>query len=124
MLLAVKSARRSDMSQRSSKYGKLVRDGIPAIIRKNGEEPITTVLSSRELKWALFEKLIEEAVEVRKATSHKKLVEELADVEEVLSEICKFHRISTKEVFTAQVKARKERGGFKGAIFLEGVRKK
>lgn len=41
-------------------YNKLVRDNIPNIISKNGETPITRVLSDVEYKEELERKLYEE----------------------------------------------------------------
>ena len=43
-------------------YHKLVRDNIPAIIRQQGETPITRTLDSREYARCLEEKLREEVV--------------------------------------------------------------
>ena len=108
----------------SKKYGKLVRDRIPAQICKNGGRPTTRILSLREFKLALFEKLVEEAAEVRIAVYHKDIIAELADVAEVFLEIKKFNRITSQQIQQARRKARKERGGFTKRIFLEGVQEK
>ena len=60
-------------------YNKLVRDKIPDIIRSNGEEPITRVLSEEEYKIELEKKLQEELNETLQATGSDR-IEELADM--------------------------------------------
>ena len=45
-------------------YRKLVRDNIPDIIKKNGEEPIIMELSDNDYKLELEKKLFEECNEV------------------------------------------------------------
>lgn len=59
--------------------GKLVRDGVPEIIRNNGDNPITRVLSAEEYEQALSRKLIEEAEDYLSSGS----IEELADILQV-----------------------------------------
>lgn len=48
-------------------YNKLVRDNIPEIIRRNGEEPVCHVLSEEEYWDALLKKDEEELIEVKEA---------------------------------------------------------
>ena len=40
-------------------YNKLVRDNIPNIIKNNGEDPITRILTNEEYKQELEKKLYE-----------------------------------------------------------------
>lgn len=101
---------------------KLVRDRIPEIIEKNGERAIVRILGVRAHKVELKKKLCEEAYEVSEAKNKKELVEELADVEEVLSSLRTFHGISKQEVVRCAQKKRKACGGFKKGIFLENVK--
>lgn len=66
--------------------GKLVRDLIPEIIRKSGRHAEVRYLSGAELVGALVAKLCEEAQGVRQAVDDRDLlVEELADLTEVIS---------------------------------------
>ena len=63
--------------------GKLVRDRVPEIMRADGREPDTPELDEQEYLRSLFDKLSEEAGELRDADPEHRL-EEAADVYEVL----------------------------------------
>ena len=61
-------------------YNKLVRDGIPEIIKSNGGQPFCHELSDREFEEALNDKLFEELKEVCEATGRER-IEETIDPE-------------------------------------------
>ena len=101
-------------------YNKLVRDKIPDVIKANGENPITRVLSFEEYKAELERKLGEEYMEVVEAAGRDRL-EELADVYEILKALAVLENSSIEEVQKiADAKAQK-RGAFKDRIYLEEV---
>lgn len=100
-------------------FNKLVRDNIPDIINNKGEQAITRILPEEEYKKELFKKLEEEGKEVINATSKKELIEELADLNEVLNFIMLANGISTSEVETIREQKKIKRGGFEKRIFLE-----
>lgn len=99
--------------------GKLVRDRIPEIIRRKGEMLQVRKLTLSEFKQALKVKLCEEAEEARVARKRSDLVEELADVIEVLAAIGKVYDISKGDLALARRKKLKERGGFANRLFLK-----
>lgn len=101
-------------------YNKLVRDGIPEIIKENGGEPVCHVLSDREFEEALNNKLFEEAKEVVEATGRER-IEELADIYELIRTIAELHDSSMENVARLANKKKKERGAFEEKIFLERV---
>lgn len=106
------------------RYGKLIRDKIPAIIRANGELPNTRPMDQDEYRRELLYKLIEEAEEVRQAgydPESQGFVKELADVSEVFDAILKEFDVSIETVEATQEQRRRERGGFDDKIFLESV---
>lgn len=99
-------------------FRKLVRDGIPDLIRSRGETPVVKKLSVPAFKKALLEKLAEEVDEVVRAKDREELVLELADVQEVLTALYDVHRIECSEVTIAARKKRKQRGAFSKKLFL------
>lgn len=98
-------------------HNKLIRDGIPEHIKANGGEYEMRALSEKEFEPALRQKLVEEARELQGA-DETELVNEMADVLELLRSVAELHRIDFKLVEEKQVSKRKERGGFKKRLFL------
>src|ERR1700737_4081133 len=98
--------------------GKLVRDKIPELIRRDGREPTVTVLDGAAYRTALREKLLEEATELIAATSPEEVLGELADVLEVIKAIAaeSGHAWSAVEAQTDDKRGR--RGGFSERRFL------
>ena len=104
-------------------YKKLVRDNIPEIIRKNGEEPVTRILSQEEYKIELEKKLLEECKEVLEAQDEKR-IEELADLLEVMIALGKIEGKTFEDIIITCEEKRTKRGSFDKRIYLERVRKK
>jgi predicted house-cleaning noncanonical NTP pyrophosphatase (MazG superfamily) len=98
-------------------HNKLVRDGIPEIIRQSGNCCKVAIMSEAEFSQALREKLLEEAGEAA-AASPEKLVSELADVQEVIDALLALHGIEREAVVQEQKRKRTERGGFAKRIRL------
>lgn len=106
------------------RYGKLVRDKIPAIIRDDGEVPNIRLMNEEEYRKELLYKLIEEAEDVQQVgfdPVDDELVNELVDVSDVLSAILKEFGITPEHLKEIQEKKYEERGGFTKRIFLESV---
>lgn len=99
-------------------YNKLVRDGIPKIVRGLGKEVKVRKLSDEEYKKFLFDKLVEESIEARDNPSDW---EELADVVEVVYAILDFKKIGIQEFQLMRQRKRSDRGGFVDKILLESV---
>jgi predicted house-cleaning noncanonical NTP pyrophosphatase (MazG superfamily) len=98
-------------------YYKRVRDRIPEIIKNSGNQCETTILSDQEYQKALRQKLIEEATEVATA-SPEKLVQELADLYEVIDALIAVTKIDKAAILSQQRKRQEERGGFSAKIQL------
>ena len=96
--------------------GKLVRDKIPGIIKADGKNPITRVLTDEEYLDELDKKLNEEVAEYQSDKS----LEEMADVLEVLFAICEARGHSIEELMEIKQAKQDKRGGFKDKIFWEG----
>lgn len=101
-------------------YNKLVRNEIPNIIKGNGGEPICRVLSDKEFEESLNKKLFEEVQEVVDATG-REIIEELADIYELIRTIAELHDSSMENVARLANKKKKERGAFDKKVFLEKV---
>lgn len=101
-------------------YNKLVRDNIPNIIKKKGEEPITRILSDEEYKKELEKKLNEEYQEVLEANGSER-VEELADMLEVIKALGELEHTTLEEIINIANTKNIKRGAFKDKIFLEKV---
>ena len=102
-------------------YNKLVRDKIPNIIKNNGGEPYTRILSNDEYIENLKKKLIEECNEVVSAKTKEDTLEELADTFEVVRSLAKALGYSYENLIDAVENKATKRGGFNKKIFLEKV---
>ncbi|WP_267641365.1 nucleoside triphosphate pyrophosphohydrolase [Haloarchaeobius amylolyticus] len=100
-----------------TRFDKLVRDDIPAVIRENGETPVTHVADGEEYRDRLREKLVEEAREFRADPS----AEELADVLTVLDAVRDAEDIPAEAVARERREKLAARGGFEEGIVLEAV---
>jgi predicted house-cleaning noncanonical NTP pyrophosphatase (MazG superfamily) len=98
-------------------YDKLVRDRIPEIIRRDGRECATEMMSEAEYRRALLEKLVEEAQEAT-TVGPEKLVEELADLYEIIDALMAAYGIEREAVLAKQARKRAERGGLERRIRL------
>ena len=101
----------------TKKYRKLVRDKIPAIIKRTGRRPVTRVLDDKEYVEQLLEKLCEEINEF----DEDRNAEELADVVEVLMALANALGISQQELKKVRNKKALQRGTFQKRLFLEKV---
>lgn len=100
------------------KYGKLVRDRIPEIIRQQGGVPITHRADDAEYEQKLKEKLQEEVEEFL----GKGTVEELADILEVIEAFCTFQGIDRGELEQLRRQKASERGSFQRRVILDEIR--
>lgn len=93
-------------------FNKLVRDKIPAIIRRQGEMPTTKILTDQAYSNALKEKLSEEVLEFQDSES----LEELADILEVVYAIASQLGSNQQELEEIRLTKRSARGGFEEKI--------
>ena len=103
--------------QTMRKYNKLVRDRIPDIIKKQGQNPVTRVLDDNEYVEGLIDTLCEEI----DAFDEDRNVEEMADILEVLMALANALGISQQELKRVRDQKAISRGGFRKRIFLERV---
>jgi predicted house-cleaning noncanonical NTP pyrophosphatase (MazG superfamily) len=98
-------------------HKKLVRDNIPEIIKANGGEFELKDIDDKKFEIELKKKLLEEARELVSA-SNENILNELADVLEVIKTLSTYYKIPFSKVERCRVDKRKKRGGFKKKLFL------
>lgn len=99
-------------------YNKLVRDKIPQIIQNEGKTVYSCTLDGENLRKMLKTKLIEESREVSKATTKEEMINELADISEIIETIYEIFDIEEIDVDLAKNKKMKESGSFKSGTYL------
>jgi predicted house-cleaning noncanonical NTP pyrophosphatase (MazG superfamily) len=100
---------------------KLIRDGLPAMMRAQGLTVEDRRLDDDAFRAALLDKLVEEAAEARAATDTDSLVEELADVVEVLRALLAVSGRSIDDLEAVRLAKRAARGGFDERIYNAAV---
>lgn len=99
--------------------GKLVRDLIPELIRESGRDVEVQYLSGADLVKALVAKLFEEAQEVSEAINDREsLLDELADLREVMLAMMTLRGIQPREVLEAAERKTALRGRFADGAWL------
>lgn len=104
---------------RTFRKEKLGRDKIIAVLESVGAKVSWHTLQDQEYDLALRNKLVEETNEVKVAQSRAELIEELADIYEVIDALKKLHALPEEEIRAAQTKKHEERGGFQKRIYIE-----
>jgi len=105
-------------SEDKREFNKLVRDKISHNIEQRGEIVNIARLSGDYLLRALKEKLVEEAFEVLDAIDQESIINELADVSEVVDGILSHINVTNSELEKRQAEKREKAGGFKDGIVL------
>ncbi len=95
-------------------YNKLVRDKIPQIIIADGKKCTTRTLNDTDYLHELDRKLSEEVSEYLSSGE----VEEIADIQEVLSAIILARGYTEEQLQAVRSRKREERGGFDSKVFL------
>jgi len=96
------------------RYNKVIRDKIPDIIKKSGNECNVKTLSDEQFLIELEKKLREEVEEYLESES----VKELADIIEVIERISQLKGVSFDQLEIIRQKKADERGRFKDNLFL------
>jgi predicted house-cleaning noncanonical NTP pyrophosphatase (MazG superfamily) len=102
-------------------YNKLIRDNIPEIIEMDNKSCVISVLPDDQFKKELMKKLVEEANELSFALNKEELINELADIQEILDNVRRITEISQEEVIAYQNTKAKKNGTFDKKLFLISV---
>ena len=106
------------MKFRTFLQNKLWRDKAIEFLEKHGSKVHWNILNDEEFAQELKNKFLEEAHEVSNAKNKKELMEELADILEVMDALCSVHSFSLEEIVCIKEKKCQERGGFHGRKFV------
>lgn len=106
---------------RKFKFEKLVRDKIVQGIVGVGNKPTFRSLLTDEYIEELKKKIVEEAMELNKVKEKKGILEELADIEEVVDNLLRALKVARYQINTLQRKKNAERGSFKKRHYVEEV---
>lgn len=99
-------------------YNKLVRDKIPEKIEKNNETALIKILNDKEYEQALNDKFYEEIKEVINSKNKEGLIEELADLLELIYAKAKLNKITFEDIELVRMLKKEKRGGFDNKILL------
>jgi len=103
------------------KVDKLIRDKLPAIMGGQGLAVFDRRLDDAEFDALLRDKLVEEALEARAATTRAELIDELADLSEVMRALARINDVTEQEIEARRVAKRAERGGFDERVYNAAV---
>lgn len=99
-------------------YHKLIREKIPAAIDRVGAAYKIRKLGKKEFEKELLKKVGEEASGLLAAKNKKEIIEELADVLDVVEEVRRHWKIKPSCLRSAQKENALKKGGFKKRIYL------
>jgi len=104
--------------EEEAEFNKLVRDEIPNLISTRGESVNVLALKGEALIESLKRKLVEESLEVLDAKTNDQLVEELADLREVILNLMERLNIQDASVESSRRAKAKKRGTFSNGLML------
>jgi diadenosine tetraphosphate (Ap4A) HIT family hydrolase/predicted house-cleaning noncanonical NTP pyrophosphatase (MazG superfamily) len=105
------------MKIKSFKVEKLIRDQVPSILRAKGIVVHERVMEQEEFIQKLKDKLLEEGEEVKQAQNTEELLEELADVLEIIQTLSSSVGLTMDEIERKRIEKRQVKGGFEEKIF-------
>lgn len=108
---------------RKFRFSKLVRDKIVDGIKNSGNKPIYRRLRKTEYIKELIKKMLEESEELPK-TKSKELIEEIADIQEIIDNILEVLGVTKVELKKEQRRKNKKAGSFKKRLFIDYVEMK
>jgi predicted house-cleaning noncanonical NTP pyrophosphatase (MazG superfamily) len=106
---------------RKFSFKKLVRDKIVDSIKDAGGKPSYHKLNNKSFVGELKKKLVEEALEIPSETDRDKLLQEIADVQEVIDSLIDVLKSSKKEIQKIQKIKNQKIGSFKKRLYIEQV---
>jgi len=103
------------------KYAKLVRDKIPELIKKSGAKVSQKKLSEASYLNELKRKLIEEGEELSLAKKREAILDELADIQEIIDSLLITFNYKLKDLKNIQAQKNKRNGAFQNKIYINHI---
>ena len=103
------------------KFAKLVRNNIWKWHEEAGHTVDGQLLRGEDLKQALAKKLHEGSDEVAAANTREELIEEIADVQQIIKDLCTLEGIAINEIEQIRKKKATKKGGFLGGMYIDTV---
>jgi len=103
------------------KYAKLVRDKIPEKIKKSGGSVNQKILNSSQYLHALKTKLIEEGQELVSAKRPNEILDELADIQEIIDNLLLALKSKAQDLKKIQKEKNKKNGSFRAKIYINHI---
>ena len=103
------------------KYAKLVRDRIPEKIKKSGGQASQKILSESQYIVALKNKLIEEGKELVLAKKPEDLLDELADIQEIIDNLLIALKSKAQDLKKIQKEKNKKNGSFRNKVYINHI---
>ena len=106
--------------EKEKEYPKLVRDKIPDVIKKNtGKKVLSRTIDEDEEYLAyLMKKVEEESQELSQADDKEHVIEEIADVLELIDALTAFYDVDMSVVKKVQKEKARQRGGFENRLLM------
>lgn len=102
-------------------FNKLVRDKLPDVYKTLQQKITVRELSSDLYSEALCAKLVEEAEELPGVNDRRVIMDELADVQQVVDDLMACHGISKEQLQKIQSDKKAQKGGFTNGVFVETI---
>ncbi|MAG11795.1 MAG: hypothetical protein CMI52_03230 [Parcubacteria group bacterium] len=99
-------------------HDKLIRDKIPQILIQKNIQAAVRTLTDEEFVNYVKKKVVEEAKEVQQAESPKEILQECADLTEVLECLMNTHNLSWNDIAQARSEKNSIRGAFTKKLLL------
>jgi predicted house-cleaning noncanonical NTP pyrophosphatase (MazG superfamily) len=102
-----------------NEYPKLIRDKIPELVKQEGIVPsIRKIQNDEEFLEYILKKIVEEAQELSEAKTDSNILEEIADVYEIINALKQLKNLSDADIEAVQTQKRQKRGGFDERIIM------
>lgn len=100
---------------------KLVRDNIVEIIEGKNRKCSYKYLNDKQYDFCLRDKLIEESREVYESNNNAEMINEIADVLEVIDTMIKFYDLEISDILKRKEKKNDINGKFEKKIYLISI---